>query len=80
MDLKDIQELIKFVAKSGATEVELEIDNVKISIKSPPKKRRSAIDENPLIVSQEHPQNKTKGFQRQETTELQNLKQSILLS
>jgi len=40
MDLKDIQDLIKFVAKSGATEVDLEIDNVKISIKSPPKKRR----------------------------------------
>ena len=56
MDLKDIQELIKFVAKSGATEVELEIDNVKISIKSPPKKRRGAIDETPLIINQEHPQ------------------------
>ena len=27
MDLKDIQELIKFVAKSGATEVDLEIDS-----------------------------------------------------
>ena len=40
MNLKDIQELIKFVAKSGATEVDLEIDNVKISIKSPAKKRR----------------------------------------
>ena len=39
-NLKDIQELIKFVAKSGATEVDLEIDNVKISIKSPAKKRR----------------------------------------
>jgi len=51
MDLKDIQELIKFVAKSGATEVELEIDNVKISIKSPPKKRRGAPDENPIIVN-----------------------------
>ena len=45
MDLKDIQELIKFVAKSGATEVELEIDNVKISIKSPAKKRRGQLDE-----------------------------------
>lgn len=45
MDLKDIQELIKFVAKSGATEVELEIDNVKISIKSPAKKRRGQPDE-----------------------------------
>ena len=40
MDLKDIQELIKFVAKSGATEVSLEIDNIKISIKSPTKKKR----------------------------------------
>ena len=45
MDLKDIQELIKFVAKSGAKEVDLEIDNVKISIKSPPKKRRGKEDE-----------------------------------
>ena len=40
MNLLDIQELIKFVAKSGATEVDLEFEGVKISIKSPPKKRR----------------------------------------
>jgi acetyl-CoA carboxylase biotin carboxyl carrier protein len=53
MDLKDIQELIKFVAKSGATEVDLEIDNVKISIKSPPKKRRGAVDENPIFIQHE---------------------------
>ena len=46
MDLKDIQELIKFVAKSGATEVSLEIDNIKISIKSPAKKKRGSADEN----------------------------------
>ena len=45
MDLKDIQELIKFVAKSGATEVDLEIDNIKISIKSPEKKKRGESDE-----------------------------------
>jgi acetyl-CoA carboxylase biotin carboxyl carrier protein len=56
MNLKDIQELIKFVAKSGATEVELEIDNVKISIKSPPKKRRGSADEAPLIINQEQSQ------------------------
>jgi acetyl-CoA carboxylase biotin carboxyl carrier protein len=49
MDLNDIQELIKFVAKSGATEVELEIDNIKISIKSPAKKRRGAQDEVPMV-------------------------------
>ena len=53
MDLKDIQELIKFVAKSGATEVDLEIDNVKISIKSPPKKRRGVVDENPIFIQHE---------------------------
>ena len=52
MDLKDIQELIKFVAKSGATEVDLEIDNVKISIKSPPKKRRGKEEENIEITQQ----------------------------
>lgn len=34
MDLKEIQSLIRFVAKSGATEVELETDGVKISIKT----------------------------------------------
>jgi len=64
MDIKEIQELIKFVAKSGATEVDLEIDNVKISIKSPPKKRRGETSDEavkiihqaqaqPLTVSQE---------------------------
>lgn len=47
MDIKEIQELIKFVAKSGATEVNLEIDNVKISIKSPAKK--GAVPETTII-------------------------------
>ncbi|MAZ55505.1 MAG: acetyl-CoA carboxylase, biotin carboxyl carrier protein [Flavobacteriales bacterium] len=37
MNIKQIQELIKFVAKSGATEVDLEMGDVKICIKSPPK-------------------------------------------
>jgi acetyl-CoA carboxylase biotin carboxyl carrier protein len=40
LDLKEIQELIKFVAKSGACEVALEIGEMKISIKTPPKKGR----------------------------------------
>lgn len=52
MDLKDIQELIKFVAKSGATEVDLEIDNIKISIKSPAKKKRGEVDEFTTIIQQ----------------------------
>ena len=50
MDIKEIQELIKFVAKSGATEVDLEIDNVKISIKSPPKKRRGEVSEDAVKI------------------------------
>ena len=50
MNLKDIQELIKFVAKSGATDVNLEIDNIKISIKSPPKKRRGEDEELKTVV------------------------------
>jgi acetyl-CoA carboxylase biotin carboxyl carrier protein len=55
MDLKDIQELIKFVAKSGATEVDLEIDNIKISIKSPSKKRRGD-EEMTTFIQQAHVQ------------------------
>lgn len=34
MDIKDIQDLIKFVAKSGVSEVELEVKGVKLLIKT----------------------------------------------
>lgn len=34
MDLKDIQNLIRFVAKSGASEVKLEMEDIKITIKT----------------------------------------------
>lgn len=34
MELKDIQNLIRFVAKSGASEVKLETDDVKITIRT----------------------------------------------
>ena len=34
MDLKEIQNLIKFVAKSGASEVKLEMEDVKVTIKT----------------------------------------------
>ena len=34
MNLKEIQNLIKFVAKSGASEVKLEMDDVKITIRT----------------------------------------------
>ncbi|TMM59082.1 acetyl-CoA carboxylase biotin carboxyl carrier protein [Maribacter algarum] len=34
MDIKEIQSLIKFVAKSGASEVKLEMDDLKITIRT----------------------------------------------
>jgi acetyl-CoA carboxylase biotin carboxyl carrier protein len=36
MDLKEIQNLIKFVAKSGASEVKLEMEGLKITVKTGP--------------------------------------------
>ncbi len=36
MDIKEIQGLIKFVAKSGASEVKLETDEIKITIRTGP--------------------------------------------
>ena len=43
MDLKEIQNLIKFVAKSGANEVSLEMDDVKITIKTGAEKTETTI-------------------------------------
>ena len=43
MDLKDIQNLIKFVAKSGASEVKLEMDDVKVTIKTGTDKTETTI-------------------------------------
>ncbi|TNF70398.1 MAG: acetyl-CoA carboxylase biotin carboxyl carrier protein [Bacteroidetes bacterium] len=36
MDIKEIQSLIKFVARSGASEVKLETDDIKITIRTGP--------------------------------------------
>ncbi len=44
MDLKEIQNLIKFVANSGVAEVKLEMDNVKITV------RTTLGDNNPEIT------------------------------
>jgi len=43
MNLNEIQDLIKFVAKSGVTEVEIEQKDFKITIKSETKKAESQI-------------------------------------
>ncbi len=43
MNIKDIQNLIKFVAKSGASEVKLETEDVKITIKTGSGKNETTI-------------------------------------
>jgi len=43
MDLKDIQNLIKFVAKSGASEVKLETEDIKITIKTGPEESKGGM-------------------------------------
>jgi acetyl-CoA carboxylase biotin carboxyl carrier protein len=51
MDLKEIQALIKFVAKSGAQEVSLETEDFKINIKTGPD-----ASEQPTIIQAVAPQ------------------------
>ena len=43
MDIKEIQHLIKFVAKSGASEVKLEMEDIKITIKTGSEKTETTI-------------------------------------
>lgn len=53
MELKDIQNLIKFVAKSGASEVKLEMEDVKITIKTGTGKTETTIvQQAPMAVPQ----------------------------
>ncbi len=50
MKQSEIQELIKFVAKSGISEVEIEDKDFKITIKTPPHKKGKLIVEQPQII------------------------------
>ena len=53
MDLKDIQNLIKFVAKSGASEVKLEMEDIKITIKTGTERTETTIlQQAPLSIPQ----------------------------
>lgn len=54
MKLSEIQDLIKFVARSGVTEVEIEQNNFKITIKTEPKKGRNeyAVQPMPMAMQQ----------------------------
>jgi len=54
MDLKEIQNLIKFVAKSGASEVKLEMDDIKITIRTGSDSETTILQQMP--VSQQIPQ------------------------
>ncbi|MFY0631838.1 MAG: acetyl-CoA carboxylase biotin carboxyl carrier protein [Flavobacteriaceae bacterium] len=51
MDIKEIQNLIKFVAKSGASEVKLEMEDVKITIKTGSEKTETTIVQAAPIAS-----------------------------
>jgi acetyl-CoA carboxylase biotin carboxyl carrier protein len=50
MDLKDIQNLIKFVSKSGASEVILEMEDIKITIKTGSGKTETTIVQAPMAA------------------------------
>ena len=51
MKLKEIQNLIKFVAKSGASEVSLEMEDVKITVKTNHEPRQVLVQE-PVVIPQ----------------------------
>ena len=52
MKLKEIQNLIKFVAKSGASEVSLEMENVKITVKTSSDSPKVVVQE-PIVIPQQ---------------------------
>ena len=52
MKLKEIQNLIKFVAKSGASEVSLEMENVKITVKTSSDSPKVVVQE-PIVIPQD---------------------------
>ncbi|WP_111709076.1 acetyl-CoA carboxylase biotin carboxyl carrier protein [Lutibacter citreus] len=55
MELKDIQNLIKFVAKSGASEVKLEMEDIKITIKTGSEKTETTIVQQAPMGMQQMP-------------------------
>jgi len=50
MDLKEIQNLIKFVAKSGASEVKLEMEDIKITIKTGDTENTTIVQQMPMAA------------------------------
>ena len=74
MKLKEIQNLIKFVAKSGASEVSLEMENVKITVKTSTDTPKVVVQE-PIVIPQQsqvstpQPSKPTTGFSEPSTSD-----------
>jgi len=67
MDLKEIQNLIKFVAKSGASEVKLETGDVKITIRTgSDEKETTIVQQVPVGGQQQMPQMPAQQAQQQQ--------------
>ncbi len=68
MKIEEIQDLIKFVSKSGISEVEIEDKDFKINIKTPPFKRGKGNGEQqqvvPQIIPGQVPQMQTQAIQQ----------------
>lgn len=56
MDIKEIQNLIRFVAKSGASEVSLETEDVKLTIKTGSEKTETTMVQSPIQTMPSVPQ------------------------
>lgn len=55
MDIKEIQSLIKFVAKSGVSEVKLEVEDIKITIRTGegvPRTETTVVQQIPMAAAQ----------------------------
>ena len=61
MKLKEIQNLIKFVAKSGASEVSLEMENVKITVKTA-KDTPNVVVQEPIVIPPQHQVSSTQPY------------------
>jgi len=71
MRIKEIQNLIKFVAKSGASEVSLEMEKIKLTIKAGPPEPKTTIQPPPVaptIIEAAPPVQAVEAFPKQQET------------
>ena len=60
MNLEKIKDFIRFISKSGVTDISLETDDFKISISSPPKRKKGTVsqiqmEESPVVIQHTPP-------------------------